>query len=60
MPELAPVAWFTESIIDKKEFVSAVFACESAYAEARTQHSLNRFVSEWRLARPQRLVSRPA
>ena len=29
MPELAPVAWFTESIIDRKEFVSAVFACES-------------------------------
>ncbi|SAJ34012.1 Uncharacterised protein [Enterobacter cloacae] len=28
-PLLAPVAWFTESIIDRNEFVSAVLACES-------------------------------
>ncbi|MDA4781078.1 hypothetical protein ACOTXZ_18380 [Enterobacter cloacae complex sp. LZL004] len=28
-PLLAPVAWLTESIIDRNEFVSAVLACES-------------------------------
>jgi len=29
MPELAPVAWLTESIIDRNELVSAVLAWES-------------------------------